>query len=311
FQKIIQPKSLKIFQYKSFSNDIPRPENLATAGTMSDVYEKILKRLGAEPGYREVPQSREHLLQYQPAAEDLPARTMADSFASAIIPLSSSKNLQDKYVNWLGYARLGKLIQDMDGFAVWVCQQHLLIPNLDESIHLPYTFVTILVDRIDFDAFRPKGTTDIRLSGHVSWVGRSSMEVVVWLEQEFEGKYKKITRALFLMAARNATNTGPAPINPLVPGNDKEKEILAGGEKRKQLRLESQNQSLLKVVPNSYEQALMHDLFIRTTSKETIQLNKRMLPDNSKWMKHCSNSNTIPCFSEYRNAQKPFSEDSL
>lgn len=67
------------------------------------------------------------------------------------------------------------------------------------------------------------------MSGHVSWVGRSSVEVSVWLEQKIEGKWRKLTRALFLMAARNATNTSAAIVNPLHPANDEEKRIFDGG----------------------------------------------------------------------------------
>lgn len=72
--------------------------------------------------------------------------------------------------------------------------------------------------------------SDIRLSGHVSWVGRTSVEVVVWLEQKIQGRWRKLTRALFLMACRNATNTAAAVVNPLHPANEEEKRIYAGGE---------------------------------------------------------------------------------
>lgn len=74
--------------------------------------------------------------------------------------------------------------------------------------------------------------SDIRLSGHVSWVGRTSVEVVVWLEQKIQAKWRKLTRALFLMACRNATNTGAAIVNPLKPANEEEQRIYAGGESR-------------------------------------------------------------------------------
>lgn len=262
----------------------------------------MMERIGMEPGYNPIPPSREHLIKYQPSPTDLPKRSMADSFTSAVIPLSTSKSLQDKYVSYLGHVRLGRLMEDMDLFAVWVCHQHVQIPSLQEDVHLPYTFVTIMVDKIDFTDFSPKCTSDVRLSGHVSWVGNSSMEIVVWLEQESEGKYQKITRALFLMAARNATNTGPAPVNQISPGNELENKILSGGEERKKRRIIMQKQSLLKVVPTNYEQNIMHNLFTRITRKDTIQLNKKVLPTNGKWMADCSIMNTIPCFPEHRNA---------
>lgn len=102
-------------------------------------------------------QSREHLLRYQPkSVDELPARTMQDSFTSAVIPLSTDFELQDKYVTFLGSVRLGRLMEDMDQFAVWVVQQHVKIPNLDPSIPMPYTFVTLLVDRISFTDIIPK-----------------------------------------------------------------------------------------------------------------------------------------------------------
>jgi acyl-coenzyme A thioesterase 9 len=58
------------------------------------------------------------------------------------------------------------------------------------------------------------------------------LEIVVWLEQFAHGQWEKMTRALFLMAARNSTNDSPAYVNSLVPENEKEKEILMGGESK-------------------------------------------------------------------------------
>ena len=53
---------------------------------------------------------------------------------------------------------------------------------------------------------------------------------MVWLEQKYQNEWQKLTRALFLMAARNATNTGPAIVNQLVPANEEEEKIFKGGE---------------------------------------------------------------------------------
>jgi len=81
------------------------------------VRETMMKRIGLEPGYQPIQKPREHLLKYEPKAEDLPPRSMQDSFSSAIIPLSSDKKLQDKYITVLGGVRLGRLMEDMDMFA--------------------------------------------------------------------------------------------------------------------------------------------------------------------------------------------------
>uniref|UniRef100_T1PG11 Thioesterase n=1 Tax=Musca domestica TaxID=7370 RepID=T1PG11_MUSDO len=274
----------------------------AYAGTMAEVKDQIMERLGLEHGYTPIPKHREHLLKYEPKASDLEPRSMQDSFTSAILPLSTDKTLQDRYVAFLGHVRLGRLMEDMDMFAVWVCHKHIKLNNLPEGIPLPYTFVTILVDKITFTNFRTKATEDIRLSGHVSWVGKSSMEIVVWLEQMENGVWHKITKALFLMAARNATNTGPAPVNPIKPATDEEKNIFDGGILRKQRRQLLQASSIFKVEPNDYEQSLMYELFKRTTPQTTMELNLRVLPPNCRWMSDSFVTNTIASFPENRNA---------
>lgn len=84
---------------------------------VSTVKREIVQKLGIQSTYSPLLTSREHLLQHEPKPTDLPARSMQDSFTSAIIPLSSDCALQDKYVTFLGHVRLGRLMEDMDLFA--------------------------------------------------------------------------------------------------------------------------------------------------------------------------------------------------
>lgn len=81
------------------------------------VKREIVKKLGIQATYTPLLNSREYLLKYEPKPEDLPVRSMQDSFTSAIIPLSTDTALQDKYVTFLGHVRLGRLMEDMDLFA--------------------------------------------------------------------------------------------------------------------------------------------------------------------------------------------------
>ncbi|KAJ6645243.1 Acyl-coenzyme A thioesterase 9, mitochondrial [Pseudolycoriella hygida] len=286
---------------RQLSEDIKSKE--AIAGTMNEVKCQIVKKLGIQTNYSPLVPSREHLLSYEPkSAADLPPRSMQDSFTSAIIPLSTDKNLQDKYVTFLGHVRLGRLMEDMDLFAVWVMHQHVKMPNLDPNIPLPYTFVTILVDKISFTDVMPKHDSDIRLSGHASWVGKSSVEVVVWLEQKFQGRWRKLTRALFLMASRNATNTKALAVNELVPATDDEKIIYNGGETRKQNRILNQQQSLFNQEPNDEEQKMIHEMFVKTIDMKNLTFNQRILPKGAVWMEDGTMSNIIFSHPEDRNA---------
>ncbi|XP_035904014.1 acyl-coenzyme A thioesterase 9, mitochondrial-like isoform X1 [Anopheles stephensi] len=303
-----------------------------TAGTMNDVKQTIIQKLGIEVGYTPFVSTREHLVKYVPqSVSALPPRSMQDSFTSAIIPLTTDKILKDKYVGFMGNVRVGRLMEDMDMFAgkrsdgaaigvryklaynfvfvralvsftVWVVHKHVLVPDLPEGVSLPYTFVTVLVDKIDFTDLVPTHDADIRLSGHVSWVGRTSVEVVVWMEQKLHGKWRKLTRALFLMAARDATNTKAAFINPLVPANEEEKTIFDGGESRKKRRIQMQQEDLLKTEPNDFEQRMVHELFVKSIDTKSKAFNKRILPPGYVWMEDATMANIVFSHPEDRNA---------
>lgn len=51
---------------------------------------------------------------------------------------------------------LNEFVTSWIEFLVWVMHQHVKMPNLDPNIPLPYTFVTILVDKISFTDLVPK-----------------------------------------------------------------------------------------------------------------------------------------------------------
>jgi len=83
----------------------------------------------------------------------------------------------------------------------------------------------------------------------------------VWLEQVVHGHWEKMTQALFLVASRNSTNDGPAFVNSLVPENEKEKEILLGGEsKNMNLILRKSSKMSLLTSPKNFE-SLIFSLF--------------------------------------------------
>lgn len=80
------------------------------------VTKKIHKLLGIESGYNTIPHCRANLLKYQPKAEDLPCRSMRDSFTTAVIPLSLA-GTQEHYINHLGRLRTGRMLEELEMFA--------------------------------------------------------------------------------------------------------------------------------------------------------------------------------------------------
>lgn len=126
------------------------------------------------------------------------------------------------------------------------------------------------------------------------------MEVIVKLEQFFEGKWHKITSALFLMVARNATGTQSIPINPLKPSNDTEKKIIEEGEARKVKRSKLSSTHISQSLPTSEEQKLIHDLYVSVRKQEEKNGSDK-LSLNYITMDKCRVSNTIFCQPEDRN----------
>ncbi|CAH2003993.1 unnamed protein product [Acanthoscelides obtectus] len=281
----------------------PIAKNGENFPSMSELKLNIAKKmLGPNMSYSPIQKDKSHLLKYLPKSQDeMPPRSMEDSFLVGIIPLSKDKALQDKYVTFLGHVRIGRLLEDMDIFAVMVCYKHIVNPKLPENETFPYNLVTVLVDRIDFTDYVPKSNEDIKISGHVSWVGKSSMEVVVWLEQKQSGVWQRVTRALFLLAARDVNNVGAGIVNSIIPANEREKQILAGGETRKKRRQELQKKNLAKVIPDAEEQKTVHDLFVRTVESSDVSLRNRVLPADCIWMSDATISNVIFSQPEDRN----------
>lgn len=269
--------------------------------TIAEMREKLHKIMGVQKGYTPLKVDRTHLLEMLPSSQtDMPVRTMNDSFDHALIPLSTDLDMREKYSTIHGYVRLGRLMEDMDIFAVWLAFKHIDNPK-QKDVLTPYNIVTVLVDQIDFTSVIPSPDADIRLSGHVSWVGKSTMEVAVWLEQFQHGAWRKLTRAIFLMAARNSTNTHSACINALTATNEEEKKILDGGLARKLRRSQVQKENLLRMTPDVNEQHIIHKLFLDTIDPNDLTFERRALPTNGRWMSDTTVTNLINSHPEDRN----------
>lgn len=112
---------------------------------------------------------------------------MHDSYSEINLPFATQPALFQDYVNPSGGLRTGKLLEHLDALAGSISYQHVLGPpaigkslNTDPSVNGFY-IVTAACDRLDMLA-SPEPVRDLRLSGQVISVGRSSMEVVVKME---------------------------------------------------------------------------------------------------------------------------------
>ncbi|XP_017852791.1 acyl-coenzyme A thioesterase 9, mitochondrial isoform X2 [Drosophila busckii] len=261
---------------------------------------KINERMNVQSTYHTPPFCRAQLLKHQPNREDLPKRSMKDSYTTAVLPFKEDERIRVHYVNHLGRLRLGRLMEDLDLFAVWICHRHVYVPKLPKGIPMPYTFVTLLVDKVEILQDSLSAFEDIELSGHVSWAGNSSMEITIYLRQEMQN----MARAVFMMVSRNATNTGPAPVNPLEPANELEERCLADAQRRQTVRKANQHQSVLNKRPTKSDEQLMFELFQRTKGKSLVHdIGQTLaLPANSAYMSKSYQSTMLHPFPDNRNA---------
>ncbi|XP_063886581.1 acyl-coenzyme A thioesterase 9, mitochondrial-like isoform X3 [Scylla paramamosain] len=270
--------------------------------TIRDVISNLTSKVGAARSFTETV-DRSHLLLLLPCSQDeLPTRTMKDSWDSAIIPLGSEERLREKYVTFMGGVRVGRLLEDLDVFAVWLCYKHIKNPHQTPDLPSPYSIVTALVDRIDFSrGWSLHPDRDIRLSGHVSWAGRSSLETVIIVEQRVDNAWRQVTRAVFVMVARDPLNQGSAVVNPLVCETPEEKRIYQAGEVNKLHRKMLQEESLFRVPPNETEKTLVHELFMSLANPKELSFTSKKEPENSVWMEDTKLKNLIICHPESRN----------
>ncbi|KAK9501646.1 hypothetical protein O3M35_012337 [Rhynocoris fuscipes] len=270
--------------------------------TIDDVKSEVMRKMGVAKGYAPEPPDRSPLLKYLPRSQDdLPVRSMKDSFGTALIPLGTNLDLQMKYTTLMGNVRKGRMLEDLDIFAAWISIKHIYDPKNDQEI-CPYTIVTASVDETSFETWICKVTNDMRISGEVEMVGKSSMEVCVWLESFVEGEWKLYTKSYFTMVARNSTNTASAIVNKLKPNGPVEEAKYLQASERLVKRRTAAKQSLIKSYPEELEQKAIHDKFQATIDLNDPTLKSRILPHNSVWMESTQVSSVIFPHPEDKNA---------
>ncbi|KAK3810506.1 MAG: acyl-CoA hydrolase [Linnemannia elongata] len=213
---------------------------------------------------------------------DLLLRTMQDSYTEIILPFKTDKALLEEYINVGGSLRHGKIMEDLDALAGAISYKHTDDGKPDSS---PLAIVTASVDRIDL--LKPLGVCDLRLSGHVTYVGYSSMEIYMKMEEINKDKPGQhgdtILVARFTMVARDALTGKAAQVNPLLLRDDNEKKLFQMGEDHKTKKRVATDSALTKLPPTQEERFLIHDLYLEYSKYDDPQ-NKTNKPDDVEWM---------------------------
>ena len=114
----------------------------------------------------------------KPAQLDLQLKRMKDSYMEQFLFFKSDPMTRELYINFAGNIRIAKLLENLDALAGAIAYQHAddgkIFNNSDSQI----TIVTASIDRIDLLKM-PTAKLDLKISGNVTFVGHSSMEVTM------------------------------------------------------------------------------------------------------------------------------------
>ncbi|KAK0403769.1 hypothetical protein QR680_017116 [Steinernema hermaphroditum] len=222
-----------------------------------------------------------------------------------IIPLKSKPEIRLYYTNYKLFARLGMILEDLDTFAVWIAYKHnqaMSVP-MGTPAHEPMCIVTACVDKIDFHDQDIQSDQDIEMHGHVSWVGRSSIEVTMTLKQKPYDFHEPISllTAKFVMVSRSPSFQQSVANVPLALESAADREMFQAGLEAVQRRKHFERNSLLAKPPSEQERFILHDIFLKTIDQKHSSLRQRVLPEGHVWLEDCKLKNSIICFPVKRN----------
>uniref|UniRef100_A0A3Q2QBX5 Acyl-CoA thioesterase 9, tandem duplicate 2 n=1 Tax=Fundulus heteroclitus TaxID=8078 RepID=A0A3Q2QBX5_FUNHE len=299
---------------------------------MAEVRNRLREIVGASTNWSDHQQALEERVSLSSmlaqSQSELPTKRMKDSFLEVHLPLGSEPELREKYLTYHNTVRFGRILEDLDSLAVLISYSHTYNPDLKRS---PLSIVTALVDKIDMRQHVIYPDCDIKFTGHVTWVGRSSIEAKMHMSQvntptapvklisnqrksvtlyNFrlclllqyrDGAYAPVLDATFVMVARDPANKRAAFVNPLKPEGPEEEKLLQEGEANKARRVELSTASLLKVAPTDQERKIVHDLFLNTLDTNTVSFRSRVLPHRSVWMEDAKLKGLEICHPQQRN----------
>ncbi|QRV94330.1 thioesterase superfamily protein [Ceratobasidium sp. AG-Ba] len=242
----------------------------------------------------------------------LPPRHMHDSYTQA-----SRSALLEQFTNTGGGLRTGMIMEQLDALAGSIAYKHVLGPSVPDLGSVGPTgrgfyLVTASVDRLDMlrSFSLSKEPSDIRLSGQVLYVGRSSIECGVRMEALSDHGRTEQTVMLgrFSMVARDAVTHKARPVNPLVLSTPEEQTLFKIGETYKDRKRVLSTASLSRVPPSKEEAYLLHENFLRYSGADQSGC-KSKNPENKNgsdgveavWMEDTRLEKTLMMFPQKRN----------
>ena len=175
------------------------------------------------------------------------------SASEKVLPFSTDLELRERYINFFGGLRLGKLLEDLDLIAGQMAYKHT------EGWKRGLTIVTAACDRIDLLG-ELRSDRDLQLLSSINWVGRSSLEVGLRISSKVGKTWRRVARAYFIMVARREGKA--VQVNSVEPVGMEELRRFQDGEQRQLQRRAIAQSSYLHNTPTADESRVLHDFFL-------------------------------------------------
>ncbi|KAJ2633023.1 hypothetical protein H4R22_000796 [Coemansia sp. RSA 1290] len=233
--------------------------------------------------------------------QPLVLKKISDSFTEMYLPFKDNLDLREKYINYYGDIRLGKVLEDLDRLAGAVAYKHASDANGDLA---PMVFVTASVDRIDLKA-RLCPDRNYRLTGMVTYVGFSSMEISIRMHAVPEAndpEPEPNLMARFTMVGRDKYTGKSSQVNPLLLEDESQRRLVRLSEQIKEYKRATAESTLQKRPPSAEERRVIHQLWLDTRQFQTSAYGSHAsLPKNAVWLDETMMESVTVCFPSERN----------
>ncbi|XAR71046.1 Palmitoyl-CoA hydrolase [Bertholletia excelsa] len=248
---LYDPTLPKLIQQRSFSKDSDLTEsNLFESSRPLDAGSSNRKPISLWPGIYHSPatnalwEARGRIFEAtsDPSDSELITKSPSQSRTSIVYNFSTDNILREQYRNPWNEIRTGKLLEDLDALAGTISYKHCC--NNDGTTR-SLLLVTASVDRMVLK--KPIHIdSNMKLSGAVTWVGRSSMEIQLEVTQssnETPNSSDSIAlTANFTFVARDRKTGKSALINQIQPETEQEKMLWREAEERKKVQNQQRGQ---------------------------------------------------------------------
>jgi acyl-coenzyme A thioesterase 9 len=192
--------------------------------------------------------------------------TMAHSFLEELLPYGSDPDFLEDAIDIRGNLRVDRMLEDLDSFAAAVGYRHC-DPDPTDDTPPRVTIVTASVSSLKYQ-LKPHILNDVLLRGFVTFVGRSSFEVMVRI-CNLDGTQVYL-EGLFQMVALGKLSGKPVTVNRLKLTTPEEEKMFAEGEARFKLAKVNRTRSLLasETPPTPEETLHVHELHLEARKYE-------------------------------------------